>query len=77
MIRDGKTSTEIHRQVKSERITGTANSEDSLEEFTLVDGAGRVQIPKDFLEILKINTLAKVHVEDGKITLTPGESNYE
>ncbi len=75
MIRDGKTSTEIQRKVVYQRITGQADKQAELEEFTLVDGAGRVQIPKEFLEALKIHGRAKVDIEDGKLTITPGESD--
>ena len=54
MIRDGKMSTEIRKKVTFQRATDSADSEATLEEFTLVDGAGRVQIPRELLEQLKI-----------------------
>ena len=51
MIRDGKTSTEIRRKREyTRRITGSVDTETPLEEYTLVDGAGRVQLPREFLE---------------------------
>ena len=73
MIRDGKTSTEIRRQVTFRRATGAAEGDASLEEFTLVDGAGRVQIPREFLEQLNIKERAKIQIEEGKVTIVPGE----
>lgn len=73
MIRDGKTSTEIRRQITYRRATGTAENEASLEEFMLVDGAGRVQIPKEFLDKLNIKERAKIQLEDGRVTIVPGE----
>ena len=45
MIRDGKMSTEIRRRVTYQRIRGDAEVDQPLEEFVLVDGNGRVQIP--------------------------------
>ena len=75
MIRDGKTSTEIQRKITYQRITGQVDKKAELEEFTLVDGAGRVQIPKEFLETLKIRGRARVDIEDGKLTITSGDAD--
>lgn len=74
MILDGKMSTEIRRKVSFKRVTGEAETGGELEEFTLVDGAGRVQIPREYLDELKIKDRARVMVEDGKITLESGEA---
>lgn len=71
MIRDGKMSTEIRRKLTYQRISGAADAEQPLEEFVLVDGSGRVQIPREFLDNLKITERARVQMEDGKITLEP------
>ena len=73
MIRDGKMSTEIRRRVTYQRIRGDAEADQPLEEFVLVDGNGRVQIPRDYLDSLNIGDKARVQVEDGKVTLIPGE----
>ena len=73
MIRDGKMSTEIRRRVTFERVSGTVDTEQPLEEFILVDASGRVQIPREFLDELKIKERARIHLEDGKVTLTPEE----
>ena len=73
LVRDGKTSTEIRRKVSYQRITGEAETEADLEEFTLVDGAGRVQIPRELLEELKIRERARLVVEDGKLTVVSGD----
>ena len=71
MIRDGKTSTEIRRRVTFQRMTGTAETEQPLEEFSLVDSSCRVQIPREYLEQSKIKGRDRVSVEDGKVTLVP------
>ena len=73
MIRDGKMSTEIRRRVTYQRISGDAATEQPLEEFALVDGNGRVQIPRELLEELSIGEKARVEVKDGTVTIRPGE----
>ena len=73
MIQDGKMSTEVRRKVSYQGISGEAQVDAPLEEFTLVDGAGRVQIPKEYLDQLHIKERARVVVEDGRVTLVPEE----
>ncbi|MCH7745122.1 MAG: ABC transporter ATP-binding protein [Chloroflexi bacterium] len=73
MIRDGKMSTEIRRRVTFQRVSGTVDTDQPLEEFILVDASGRVQIPREYLDDLKIKERARIHLEDGKVTLTPEE----
>ena len=73
MIRDGKMSTEVRRKVTFQRITGDRDKEEPLEEFTLVDASGRVQIPRDLLDSLKIKDKARVTIENGTVTLRPEE----
>ena len=73
MILDGKMATEIRRKVSFKRVAGEAETGE-LEEFTLVDGAGRVQIPREYLDELKIKDRARVMVEDGKVTLQSGDA---
>ena len=73
MIRDGKMSTEIRRKVSYRRLSGEAEKDQPLEEFIIVDGSGRVQIPRDVLEELGMRNRARLRVEDGKVTLIPDE----
>ena len=73
MIRDGKMSTEIRRKVTYRRIAGDAETEQPLEEFALVDGNGRVQIPRDLLERMNIGEKARVAIQDGRVVITPGD----
>ena len=77
MIRDGKTSTEIRRKVTFQRLSGTADAQQPLEEFTLVDGSGCVQIPREYLDASRIRGRARVTVEDGKVTLVSEEQTDE
>ena len=67
-------ATEIRRKVSFKRVTGEAETGGELEEFTLVDRAGRVQIPREYLDELKIEDRARVMVEDGKVTLEAGDA---
>ena len=73
LIRDGKLSTEIRRRVSyapsgEEKTDGPAE----LDEFVLVDGSGRVQIPRDVLDQLKIGERARVTFDDKGVRLDPG-----
>lgn len=69
LIRDGKTATEIRRKVDF----GPSSGSTDLEEFTLVDSAGRVQIPKQLLESSKIKNEVRIQLVDGKLMISPGE----
>jgi ABC-type lipoprotein export system ATPase subunit len=71
LIRDGKTSTEIRRRVSYQSISGSADTEKELEEFILVDGNGRIQVPRDILEELGIGERAKIETSDGKVIIAP------
>ena len=73
MIRDGKMATEIRRKVTFQRLSSVPDTEQPLEEFILVDGSGRVQIPRDVLDELNIGDRARLRIEDGKVTIVPGD----
>ena len=70
MIRDGKISTEIRRKVTYER---RKVEDDDLDEFTVVDPAGRVQLPKDYLDKVRIRDRAKVILEEDRLNIVPGD----
>ena len=79
-IRDGKTSTELVRRPGAMRSYGELSEEEQTvhEELTVLDRAGRLQIPKEYLEELGIKGGDKVSVEleDGRISNYPrGFSN--
>ena len=73
MIRDGKMATEVRRKVTFQRLSGAAETDQPLEEFILVDGSGRVQIPRDIIDRLKIGERARIDTLDGMVTLTPDD----
>ncbi len=75
LIRDGKLSTEIRRRVSY----GPSPEEEDprsaeLEEFVLVDPSGRVQIPRDVLDSLRIRERARVSADDDGVRLRPGDA---
>lgn len=81
-IRDGRTSTETTRQVIArEAVDEQADGEEAAtpqhhvlyEELVVVDGAGRLQIPRDYLEEYGIGDRARVEVTDEGILILPVE----
>jgi len=70
LIRDGKTSMEI---VNADYNNSENVTESSLKRFTLVDTAGRVQIPKEFLDELAIKDRATVNLENDRLTIVSGD----
>ena len=77
LIRDGKLSTEIirYKSDKQESQTETAGDSTELEEFVLVDGSGRVQVPKPLLDHLKIGRRAKIRIDNNGVILEPGDAD--
>lgn len=72
-IRDGKISSErILKESYTDVLSGaTAGWEDETQdEFAIIDRAGRVQIPREFLETMDLQgNKVRMSVRDGKITL--------
>ncbi len=69
-IRDGRTSTEVHRRVEQRGgVTEVVH-----DEFVLVDSAGRLQLPRDFLESLNIHRRARLMMGDGHVQVLPEEA---
>ena len=72
MIRDGKLSTEIKRRVTF-RPDEDADETEALDELTFVDPAGRVQLPREYLDRLKIKDRVKVLLEEDRLNIVPGD----
>jgi ABC-type lipoprotein export system ATPase subunit len=80
-IRDGRTSTETTRQVLAPLLDGEngedADLEESLEhevmyeELVVLDAAGRLQVPRDYLEEMRIGDRARVEMTDDGILIRP------
>lgn len=78
-IRDGKTSSETRRArpIKvEESVDETADlPEEQFEELTVLDSAGRLQVPKDYLEQLNIQGRVRMEMTDDGILITPVEGD--
>ncbi|MBU9712556.1 ABC transporter ATP-binding protein [Evansella tamaricis] len=85
-IRDGKTSSEIIRRpvYKQQEDDETHNDSDPMEEdthveYAVLDRAGRIQVPRDYLDSIGIKDSNKLQVvlEDGRIVLLNPEGAKE
>ncbi|MDE2841283.1 MAG: ABC transporter ATP-binding protein [Chloroflexota bacterium] len=72
-IRDGRTSTETVRRI-SEEAGEEAISHD---EYVVLDSAGRLQIPQEYLEQFGIRDRAVVEMSDDGIVVKPAYSSSE
>ena len=72
-IRDGKISSErILKETHVDVLEGASAGwdEDTQDEFAVIDRAGRVQIPREFLETMNLDgNKVRMSIRDGKITL--------
>ena len=75
-IRDGRTSTEtVRRPVETAEGDGSAEeksapgSSGTHEEFTVMDAAGRLQLPREMVEQLGLGRRVRVEMEDGQIVV--------
>jgi len=83
-IRDGRTSTETTRQVLATPVNGENGEYGELgeeemqhevmyEELVVLDTAGRLQIPREYLEEFGIGDRARVEITDEGILVRPAE----
>jgi ABC-type lipoprotein export system ATPase subunit len=76
-IRDGRTSSETRRQATANDVAADgeaaagAPAKDEFEELTVVDSAGRLQLPKDYLQRLNIQGRVRLELRDGEIIIHP------
>jgi ABC-type lipoprotein export system ATPase subunit len=66
-IRDGRTSTEIFRRLHRDG----GRTEVIHDEYVLVDAAGRLQIPREYLERLSIKERAKLLLGEDRVEVRP------
>jgi ABC-type multidrug transport system ATPase subunit len=72
IIRDGRASAEIVSLHNLQR-PGEGGASARPEEFILVDSSGRLQIPRDFLDHLRIHERAKVELDGNRVIVSPVE----
>lgn len=73
-IRDGKTATETVRLPSAASApdgVSTAGDEEEFEELVVLDSAGRLQVPKEYLEHLKIQGRARLELTEGAVLIKP------
>ncbi len=73
VIRDGRASAEIVSLHSFRRPGEEGASQARPEEFILVDSSGRLQIPRDFLDHLRIRERAKVEMDGDRVIVSPVE----
>lgn len=78
-IRDGKISSErVLKEKYADRLKEASfdwNTEETQEEYVIVDKAGRVQIPRDMLDQLKLSgNKVLVEYRDGKVVIASPEN---
>ncbi|MFP3388666.1 ABC transporter ATP-binding protein [Brevibacillus sp. SIMBA_040] len=75
-IRDGKTSSEIVRRkgaVAEQAVLpdGEATEEDTHDECAVLDQAGRLQIPEEYLQAIGADGKLRIELEEDRIVLFP------
>jgi putative ABC transport system ATP-binding protein len=79
-IRDGMTSTEFIKrnpnldEAGAEESSGLHSMQDVHEEYVVLDRAGRLQIPKAYLQALKIDSKASMEFDGEQIIIRPPKS---
>ena len=77
-IRDGKLATETVRARGGDGANGaqmhSAGAEEIFEELTVLDSAGRLQIPKEFLEHFGIKGRARLELTEEGILILPTDN---
>lgn len=68
-IRDGRTSTEIMRSPTFK--DPKTNERGKMEEYSVVDSSGRLQIPHKYLDELNIQARAKVNLDSDHVSIWP------
>ncbi|UCD09086.1 MAG: ABC transporter ATP-binding protein [Dehalococcoidales bacterium] len=72
-IRDGRTSIESVRGTK--RGEEQAEQVVSYEEFIVLDGAGRLQLPREYVDKLGMKGRVRVLLEEDHVTVWPEQNN--
>jgi len=70
-IRDGRTSLEAIRGPKS--LKRKAEPQEAYEEFVVLDNVGRLQIPREYVDKLKLKGRVRVLMSEDHVTIWPEE----
>lgn len=74
-VRDGKLATETVRKSGAETTSG--NAEDEFHELVILDSAGRLQIPKEYLERYQIKRRAQLEATERGVLVLPVADSRE
>jgi hypothetical protein len=69
-IRDGRTSTEVLRRTHTDAEGGRVRV---AEEFAVLDRAGRMQLPAEFIAALELRDRVRLGLEPDRIEVRPGQ----
>lgn len=67
-IRDGRTATEVHRQVSTD---GDGVQSHIAREYAVLDRVGRLQLPQDYLTQLELRRLVRLELESDHVQVHP------
>jgi ABC-type lipoprotein export system ATPase subunit len=73
-IRDGRTASEVRR---SARLAADGTEELVTEEYSVLDRAGRMQLPAAFVAALSLRDRVKVNLEPDHVEVRPGQQDSE
>ncbi len=76
-IRDGKTSSEMVRRVSVDSrdyAAGAIVTGETHDEYVVLDSAGRLQLPREFMEELGIKDRVQLEVRGQEIVIKPAEN---
>jgi ABC-type lipoprotein export system ATPase subunit/bifunctional DNA-binding transcriptional regulator/antitoxin component of YhaV-PrlF toxin-antitoxin module len=76
-IRDGKTATETVRSQRTLNSENETSDEEHFEELTVIDSAGRLQLPKAYRDILQIGDRARVELVEDAVMIRPAKRKGE
>jgi hypothetical protein len=69
-IRDGRTSTEVLRRTHTDAEGARVRV---AEEFAVLDRAGRMQLPAEFIAALELRDRVRLGLEPDRIEVRPGQ----
>ena len=72
LIRDGRISSESFLQPTFQRSGGTVHHE-----YLVVDRVGRLQLPQEYVEKLRLGGLAKADIDGDQVTIKPAVQSYQ
>ena len=75
-IRDGRTSTETLRRVRTASTPDVAHVDAMGEEFAVLDAAGRLQLPRALVEALRLKDRVRLRLEPDHVEVWPDDGAH-